>query len=150
VLQWAVPFPSQDLDVVVAIGDLLIEELGTRGEVDGHDVGSREANIFIHTDRLESIFSALQPLLASRTLLSHTRAAYRAFDQDRYTIFVAYRPGVLLRQVARPDGLCRCQCGMPGMLGRLQPVNCKTRYNARILLSQLGTSQRKRDACGSK
>ena len=86
VLQWAMPFPIQNLDDVVAIEDLLIDELKDSCEVDGHDFGSGEANIFIYTDHPESTFLALQPVLVSSNLLSHTRAAYRAFDQDEYTI----------------------------------------------------------------
>jgi hypothetical protein len=86
VLQWTVPFPIEDLDEVVAIEDLLIDELAGAGELDGHDFGSGQANIFIHTDTPESTFSALQPVLASRNLLAHMHAAYRAFEDVRYTI----------------------------------------------------------------
>lgn len=86
VLQWTVPFPIEKLDDVVAIEDLLTGELAGAGEVDGHDFGSGQANVFIHTDAPQSTFSTLQPVLASRNLLTHTRAAYRAFEDDRYTI----------------------------------------------------------------
>jgi hypothetical protein len=86
VLQWDVPFPIENLDDLVAIEDLLIGELAGAGEVDGHDLGTVQANVFIHTDTPQRIFSALQPALASRNLLAHTRAAYRALEGDRYTI----------------------------------------------------------------
>ena len=101
VLQWATPFPIRNLDDVVAIEDLLREELPASDEVDGHDFGSGEANVFIYTDRPERAFSVLQPVLAARNLLSHTCAAYRAVDQDQYTP-VAHRLGCLLHQVAIP------------------------------------------------
>jgi hypothetical protein len=74
-LQWTVPFPIEDFDDLVALEDLLIEELADGGEVDGHDVGSDEVNLFIHTDSPRETFNALQPILKSRTLLHHTRAA---------------------------------------------------------------------------
>jgi hypothetical protein len=86
VLQWAVPFPIENLDDLVALEDLLIEELADGGEVDGHDVGSGEVNIFIHTDSPMETFNVLQPILKSRTLLHHTRAAYRDLDEDQYTV----------------------------------------------------------------
>ena len=37
VLQWATPFPIQDIDDIVAIEDQIIDELDEAGEVDGHD-----------------------------------------------------------------------------------------------------------------
>jgi hypothetical protein len=86
VLQWTVPFPIENLDDVVAIEALLIGKLVGAGEVDGHDFGTRQANVFIHTDTPQSTFSTLQPVLASRNLLTNTRAAYREFDNDQYTI----------------------------------------------------------------
>jgi len=36
----------EDLDATVAMEDDLIEELGDSADVDGHDVGSGETNIF--------------------------------------------------------------------------------------------------------
>jgi hypothetical protein len=86
VLQWSVPFPIEDLDDVLAIEAALIDELADGAEVDGHDFGSSQANVFIHTDTPEGTFSALEPVLASKNLLAHMRAAYRAFEDDRYTI----------------------------------------------------------------
>jgi hypothetical protein len=86
VLQWATPFPIQDIDDIVAIEDQIIDGLNEACEVDGHDFGSGDANIFVHTDNPERVFSALKTLLASKSLLAHTRAAYRAFDTDNYTI----------------------------------------------------------------
>lgn len=86
VLQWTVPFPIENVADVVAIEELLIDELTDAGEVDGHGLGAGQANVYIHTDAPQSTFSALQSVLASRNLLAHTRAAYRGFEDDRYTI----------------------------------------------------------------
>ena len=86
VLQWAVPFPIGNLDDLVALETLLIEELADGGEVDGHDGGSDEVNIFIHTDSPRETFNALQPILESRNLLHHTRAAYRDLEEEQYTV----------------------------------------------------------------
>jgi hypothetical protein len=45
VLQW--PASSvNDYDGIVAVEDLLIEKLTEQSEVDGHDFGSDQANIF--------------------------------------------------------------------------------------------------------
>jgi hypothetical protein len=60
---------------------LLIGELAGAGEVDGHDFGTGQASVFIHTDAPHSTFSTLQPVLASKNLLANTRAAYRAFQR---------------------------------------------------------------------
>ena len=86
VLQWPMPFPVRNLDDVAEIENLLSNGLEHSGDIDGHDVGSGEVNIFIHTDYPDRVFSTLQPFLESRDLLAHTRAAYRAIDGSRYTI----------------------------------------------------------------
>ena len=38
-----------DFDAMVALEEELTEELGDSADVDGHDVGSGETNIFIYT-----------------------------------------------------------------------------------------------------
>jgi hypothetical protein len=48
-LQW--PASSiKDCDAMIEIEDTLTNHLSKNCEVDGHDVGSGEVNIFIHTD----------------------------------------------------------------------------------------------------
>jgi hypothetical protein len=45
VLQWAIPFPIQDIDDIVAIEDLVIDELKDSADVDGHDFGSEPRHV---------------------------------------------------------------------------------------------------------
>ncbi len=54
VLQWPASTIA-DYDALVAVETLLIERL-TSGKIDGHDMGSSEANIFIQTDDPERTF----------------------------------------------------------------------------------------------
>jgi hypothetical protein len=56
VLQW--PASSvNDFNGMVEIEDLLVEKLGAQNEVDGHDFGAEETNIFVHTDVRTSLSS---------------------------------------------------------------------------------------------
>jgi len=75
-----------DYDEMVELEDELITELGDSAEVDGHDVGSGETNIFILTnDPLTSLRHSL-PLLERRRALVNVRAAYRLVEGERYTV----------------------------------------------------------------
>src|ERR1700685_2113437 len=47
-LQWPASSVS-DYDGIIAVEDLLTEKLTERSEGDGHDFGSDQANIFVHT-----------------------------------------------------------------------------------------------------
>ena len=49
----------QDLDELIALEDELIEQLGDSADVDGHDVGSGETNIFIFTSDPKQTFERI-------------------------------------------------------------------------------------------
>lgn len=84
VLQW--PASSiTDLDILVELEDALIEGLA-RSEVDGHDIGSGEANIFIHTDDAAQTFKKVKTVLEGREAWTDIRIAYREIAGDRYTV----------------------------------------------------------------
>lgn len=86
VLQW--PGPSlKDYDEMVAVENKLIENLSEGSEVDGHDVGSGEVNIFILTDNPELAFNEAKGILGNSDHWLNVRAAYREITQDYYTIF---------------------------------------------------------------
>ena len=85
VLQW--PARSiKDYDVLVEIEDALIANLSAESEVDGHDAGAGEMNIFVMTDRPQSTFAEVKAILASRESWLSLRAAYRELDETDYTI----------------------------------------------------------------
>jgi hypothetical protein len=75
----------RDYDDLVALEQQLAAELGG-SEVDGHDMGSGEANIFILTADAQTTFRQLVPLLQRSGRLPEVTAAYRRTDEDRYHV----------------------------------------------------------------
>jgi hypothetical protein len=76
----------EDLDATVALEHELIEQLGESADVDGHDVGSGETNIFIFTSDPAATFSRARPVLERRQQLKSVTAAYRDAEGERYTV----------------------------------------------------------------
>jgi len=74
-----------DYDAMVALEDELIEELAD-ADVDGHDVGSGEVNIFIFTSDPARTFRQARPVLERRQSLQSVTAAYREADGEEYTV----------------------------------------------------------------
>ena len=71
-LQW--PAASLgDYDRMIAIETLIEDSLAGDGEVDGHDAGSGEVNIFVRTDAPERAFDRIRPVLVAENALRHTR-----------------------------------------------------------------------------
>ena len=84
VIQW--PASSlTDYDAMVKIEDSLIEQLSEEHDVDGHDFGSGEMNIFVHTDDPESAFEEVRSILGSDPSWSSVRVAYRELLGSGYT-----------------------------------------------------------------
>jgi hypothetical protein len=75
-----------DYDAMVALEDDLTEELGDSADVDGHDCGSGEANIFIFTSDPAATFQRIRPVLERTAHLQSVTAAYREVDGERYTV----------------------------------------------------------------
>jgi hypothetical protein len=75
----------RDYDELVALENELIAELG-ESDVDGHDMGSGEANIFILTGDAKKTFRQLVPVLQRVGRLPQVTAAYRGTDEDRYHV----------------------------------------------------------------
>jgi hypothetical protein len=76
----------QDLDETIALEDELIAVLGDSADVDGHDVGSGETNIFILTSDPVRTFQKAKPVLEQRKSLQEVTAAYRLVDGEDYTV----------------------------------------------------------------
>jgi hypothetical protein len=74
-----------DYDAMVALEDELIAELAD-ADVDGHDVGSGEVNIFIFTSDPARTFREARPALERRQSLQSVTAAYRPVGGERYTV----------------------------------------------------------------
>ena len=85
VLQW--PASSfHNYDAMIELENALSKELPIDSEVDGHDAGSGEVNIFVHTNDPTRVFNALKPMLATSGRLSDSRIAYREQWKSEYTI----------------------------------------------------------------
>ena len=85
VLQWTSLLQS-DYDAIVDIESRLIDSLDEEDEVDGHDTGSGEMNIFLNTDRPQKLFEEVKRVLAGDQYLEKMRVAYRRLDGEEYTI----------------------------------------------------------------
>lgn len=80
-------------DTVADLDDLIIIERAVSrlvednsdDEVDGHDIGSGERNIFIITDDPQGAFKKCVDWLENRGLLLKMRAAYRDLDEEDFT-----------------------------------------------------------------
>jgi hypothetical protein len=85
--QLVLQFPATKVsfDRLVEIEDRLIDGLDSEADVDGHDLGTDEGNIFIWTDdprrTLADARSAMDP-----EDISELRAAFRSEDGNVFTI----------------------------------------------------------------
>jgi len=70
---------------LVSIEGELSGLFGKTHDVDGHDYGSGEMNIFIHTNDPVTAFEYSKQVLASDELGS-VKAAYRELDGNEYTV----------------------------------------------------------------
>jgi hypothetical protein len=86
--QLVLQFPAgsvADYNALVALEDALIDGLGDRADVDGHDLAQGEMNVFIWTEDASRTLELVQKLLAGDQLLSALAAGYRDEDADVYT-----------------------------------------------------------------
>ena len=87
--QLVLQFPANslaDYDEMIALEDELIEALGESAKVDGHDCGSGEMNIFVHTDEPTRTFERIHPVVANREMFQHFVAVYREFSAEEYRV----------------------------------------------------------------
>jgi hypothetical protein len=75
-----------DYDQMIAVEDCLIEAFGDSADVDGHDVGSGETNIFIFTSDPAATFRQAQPVLQSMNQLEGLTAAFRDAEGEEFTV----------------------------------------------------------------
>ena len=74
-----------DYDKMIELEDELIKHLQGKIEVDGHDCGSGEMNIFIYTNEPQKTFDEAKVIIKAAGLLSNLSAAYRLAKGDEYT-----------------------------------------------------------------
>ena len=75
----------EDFDQVIEIENSTTDVLGNAHVVDGHDFGSGEMNIFIHTDKPNDAFEIIKTKLVP-TMGKEMKAAYRELSGENYTV----------------------------------------------------------------
>jgi hypothetical protein len=75
-----------DLDMLVELEDDLRQLVMSMAEVDGHDIGAGEMNIFVLTDDPVGTFERAKPLLADSSLLHEVAVAYRYLRSDDFIV----------------------------------------------------------------
>jgi hypothetical protein len=75
-----------DYDAMVAPEEELIAELGDSADVDGHDRGSGEVNIFIITADPARKFRQSRVVLERKQCLRAVTVAYRSVNSEEYTV----------------------------------------------------------------
>ena len=83
VLQW-LGASTADYDRLISLEEAIRDGLGDMDIVDGHDFGSGEMNMFIHTDNPKSAFEKIKTLLAVGKNMGELKAGYRDFEEDDY------------------------------------------------------------------
>jgi len=85
VVQW--PAASiEDYDEMIGVEDALIEQLSDSHEVDGHDAGAGEVNIFILTNDFEKAFDEVKGALKGKGFWADVRIAYREVSKSEYIV----------------------------------------------------------------
>ena len=89
--QLVIQFPAtsmDDFDRLISFEGSIEEQLGDSAELDGHDFGSGEFNIFVLTDVPAAIFEKVHEAAKKqpRLLQSGMRAAYRDLGGEDFTI----------------------------------------------------------------
>ncbi|QYG06581.1 hypothetical protein [Janthinobacterium sp. PAMC25594] len=74
-----------DFDVMMNLEKELSIELNDIVDVDGHDMGCGEINIFILATNPTAVFEASKPILDRFKLLHDVKAGYRLLSDDIYT-----------------------------------------------------------------
>lgn len=84
VLQWSATSVA-DFDALIDVEDELETGLPSEdGEVDGHDFGSNQMDIFVLTERPREAFRSAAALLSTNPRWASLRAAYRPLDGEDY------------------------------------------------------------------
>ena len=74
---------ATDFDQLLSLENVFQITLGENHLVDGHDFGSGEMNIFVHTNDAESAFEICESCIPP-TLKASLKSAYRLLSGDQY------------------------------------------------------------------
>lgn len=82
----------EDYDRMIAVEEELIEGLAGLADIDGHDAGQGEVNIFILTDHPQQTFERIRLLPGARDVVRELRVAYREINSDEFKVL--FPPGL--------------------------------------------------------
>jgi hypothetical protein len=85
VLQFSAEGP-QDFETLVDLEKLIAKRLPADSNLDGHDFGSGEFNIFVLTDRPEESFRSVQNAIQLYDRFRAFKAAYRHVGQEDFVL----------------------------------------------------------------
>ena len=83
ILQWSIADMS-DFDDLVRIEEDIAAGISEVSDVDGHDSGANEVNIFVHTNDPLRAFGEISEKLGHSPEWATVRIAYRDFDSDEF------------------------------------------------------------------
>jgi hypothetical protein len=82
-------FPAdslKDYDAMIELENNIISGLGNLGEVDGHDMGTGEMNIFVRTNDPQLAFAKIKKIRGVVDFLPDLKAAHREVGKDIFTV----------------------------------------------------------------
>ena len=77
---------EREFEAIISLETALIAHFATLAEVDGHDAGSGEMNIFIFTDNPTTTFESIRQLVENQQSPPCRAAAFRKIDENEFTI----------------------------------------------------------------
>jgi hypothetical protein len=84
--QMALQFKEElGFDKLIEMEDLIRKHFDQEADIDGHDIGSGEMNIFIYTNFPEDLLKKILVLPELQTEISEMKAAYRKIHGNIYT-----------------------------------------------------------------
>ncbi len=81
-------FPAtkvDDFDALVKLESSIEDRIKAIADVDGHDFGSGEMNVFIFCEDPQKVFYECKNVVSEMNLLSNLRAAFRERHGNEYT-----------------------------------------------------------------
>lgn len=76
----------KDYDEMINLEEAIVERLGELGDVDGHDAGSGEINIFVLTNDPQLVFERIRGLFNTKKTMPDFKVAYREIGKNDFTI----------------------------------------------------------------
>lgn len=85
--QLVIQLPEESFEEIDEIAELedRLDQLLIDAEVDGHDIGSGECNIFIHTNNHVNTFETVKHILEEQNYnIEYVKIAFRAIGTEQY------------------------------------------------------------------